>query len=75
MTFRATAVDEGVRLDAALAARGVAASRAAAARLVDAGAVRVDGRRRPRSHRLRAGERVEAEVAPDPQPETGKVPF
>ena len=46
----------GERLDRFLATK--LGSRAAAARAVDAGAL-VDGRRRPRSHRLEGGERVE----------------
>ena len=39
LRFRAGDRDAGARLDAALAAHGVAPSRAAAARLIDAGAV------------------------------------
>jgi len=46
----------GERLDRFLASR--LGSRAAAARAVDGGAL-VDGRRRPRSHRLEGGEQVE----------------
>ena len=65
-----------MRLDAALAARGEAASRAAAARLIDAGAVRVDGRRAPESHRLRAGELVERPTPrATPSPRRAEVPF
>jgi 23S rRNA pseudouridine1911/1915/1917 synthase len=48
-----------VRLDAFLAARGAAPSRAAAQRLIEAGAVLVDGTRRAKNHRLAAGEGVE----------------
>jgi 23S rRNA pseudouridine1911/1915/1917 synthase len=51
--------DGGLRLDALLAARGAAGSRAAAQRLIDAGAVTVDGHRRPKNHRVRPGERIE----------------
>jgi 23S rRNA pseudouridine1911/1915/1917 synthase len=58
---------EGQRLDVALAAHPAVGSRAAAQRLLDAGAVTVDGRVRPKRHRLAAGERVEA-AAPEPQP-------
>jgi 23S rRNA pseudouridine1911/1915/1917 synthase len=54
----------GERLDRFLAAH--LGSRAAAARAVDAGAL-VDGRPRPRSHRLGGGELVEL-PAPDPAP-------
>ena len=58
---------EGERLDVALAAHPEVASRAAAQRLVDAGAVTVDGAPRRKRHRLAAGERVEATVeAPAP---------
>jgi 23S rRNA pseudouridine1911/1915/1917 synthase len=54
----------GERLDRFLATR--LGSRTAAARAVDAGAL-VDGKPRPRSHRLEGGERVELpEVAPEP---------
>jgi 23S rRNA pseudouridine1911/1915/1917 synthase len=58
---------EGVRLDVALAALPEVGSRAAAQRLVDEGAVEVDGVARPKAHRLAAGERVEATV-PDRAP-------
>ena len=51
------------RLDVAVA-RQTGLSRAAAARLVDQGRVTVDGRSRPKSHRLQPGERVEVEAAP-----------
>ncbi len=64
MRFRASDPDAGARLDAAVAQHGLAPSRAAAARLIDAGSVTVDGRARPRSHRLAPGELVEA--APPP---------
>ncbi|MEA2417843.1 MAG: rRNA synthase [Thermoleophilaceae bacterium] len=48
--------DAGLRLDAFLAARGVVRSRSAAQRLIDAGAVRVDGEARPKNHRVAAGQ-------------------
>lgn len=76
MSFRADEADEGLRLDAALAARGAAASRAAAQRLIDSGRVTVDGQARPKSHRVSAGERVE--VDPEPagaQARARDVPF
>jgi 23S rRNA pseudouridine1911/1915/1917 synthase len=60
------AEDAGARLDAFVAASAGARSRAAAQRLVDAGHVTVDGRARPKSHRVAAGERVVVE-----KPETG----
>jgi 23S rRNA pseudouridine1911/1915/1917 synthase len=63
MELRATADDEGARLDAFLAAP--LGSRARAQRLIDAGAVRVDGEPVPKRHRLRAGERVSVEVPPE----------
>jgi 23S rRNA pseudouridine1911/1915/1917 synthase len=57
--------DAGLRLDAFLAARGAAPSRAAAQRSIEAGAVTVDGRARPKNHRLSAGEEVRVE---EPEP-------
>jgi 23S rRNA pseudouridine1911/1915/1917 synthase len=50
--------DAGARLDAFLADRGAAPSRAAAQRLIRAGAVTVDGLPRPKNHRLAQGEVV-----------------
>ena len=50
----------GDRLDVVVA-RTTGLSRAAAARLVDDGRVTVDGRRRPKSHRVEPGEHVEVE--------------
>jgi 23S rRNA pseudouridine1911/1915/1917 synthase len=47
-----------VRLDAFLAARGAAPSRSAAQRLIDAGAVLVDGEPRAKNHRMAPGEVV-----------------
>ena len=67
--------DAGLRLDAFLAARGATPSRAAAQRIIEAGAVSVDGRTRPKNHRVAAGERValsaiaEASVAEEPAPD------
>ncbi|HEV2076036.1 MAG TPA: RluA family pseudouridine synthase [Thermoleophilaceae bacterium] len=55
--------DAGVRLDVALAVLPEVGSRAAAQRLIDGGRVRVDGRPRPKRHRLAPGERVTAEPA------------
>jgi 23S rRNA pseudouridine1911/1915/1917 synthase len=65
----------GERLDAFLAARPELPSRAAAQRLIDAGAVTVDGARRPRSWRLSAGELVEAELVEPSAVDAPEVPF
>jgi 23S rRNA pseudouridine1911/1915/1917 synthase len=62
--------DAGLRLDAFLAAREVAPSRAAAQRLIAAGAVLVDGRTRPKNHRMQAGERVSVQPSEE-SPELG----
>ena len=65
MELRATPDDEGTRLDAFLA--GPLGSRARAQRLIEAGAVLVDGRPAPKRHLLAAGELVgveEPEEAP-----------
>lgn len=72
--------DEGRRLDVRLAAEPQVGSRAKAQRLIDAGLVTVDGRVRPKSHLLAAGEVVRAEaeepVAAVPDAEAGAgVPF
>jgi 23S rRNA pseudouridine1911/1915/1917 synthase len=77
--FVAAEEDAGVRLDVRLAAEEAIGSRAKAQRLIDAGLVTVDGRPRPKSHLLTAGEAVEAlpEPPPDPaDPAAGEgVPF
>src|SRR5690242_2529296 len=54
----------GQRLDAWLAEALDGESRSFAAGLIDAGAVRVDGAPRPKSHRLRGGERVSLDEPP-----------
>jgi 23S rRNA pseudouridine1911/1915/1917 synthase len=65
--LEAAAEDGGQRLDAFLAARGAAPSRSAAQRLIDSGAVLVDGEARPKNHRLTAGQVVSIEAgAPQP---------
>jgi 23S rRNA pseudouridine1911/1915/1917 synthase len=56
MELRATPDDEGTRLDAFLA--GPLGSRARAQRLIEAGAVLVDGQRARKSHLVAAGELV-----------------
>jgi 23S rRNA pseudouridine1911/1915/1917 synthase len=71
MELRATAEDEGARLDAFLA--GPLGSRARAQRLIDAGAVRVDGAVVPKRHRLSAGETVRVEE-PDEAPLAAAAP-
>jgi 23S rRNA pseudouridine1911/1915/1917 synthase len=64
-----------MRLDAFLAARGATPSRAAAQRLIDAGAVTVDGRNRPKNHRLAEGDSV-AVAGGEQEPAAGAdVPF
>jgi 23S rRNA pseudouridine1911/1915/1917 synthase len=74
MRLRATADDEGARLDAFLAAP--LGSRARAQRLIEAGAVRVDGEAVAKRHRLRVGELVSVEIAPEPRIEDAQpAPF
>ena len=76
MSFRAGKAEEGMRLDAALAARGEAASRSAGQRLIDRGLVRVDGQAQPKSHRMVAGELVDvAEDQAEPEEDPATVPF
>ena len=71
----AGAADEGTRLDAFLAAHTEVGSRAAAQRAIDAGRVTVDGRRRPKSHRMAAGESVAVEQAEEAPSEPESVAF
>ncbi len=59
MSFRVGEGEEGMRLDAALAARGEAPTRSAAQRLIEHGRVTVDGVTRPKSHAVATGEVVE----------------
>jgi 23S rRNA pseudouridine1911/1915/1917 synthase len=64
----------GERLDVFLAAH--TGSRAAAQRLIDAGAVTVDGAPKPKRHVLHGGERVEVgELPAEPEPEAAEAPF
>jgi 23S rRNA pseudouridine1911/1915/1917 synthase len=65
----------GERLDAFLARADEIASRAVAQRLIDAGAVTVDGASRQRSWRLSPGQRVEVEPREDDSEAGGDVPF
>ena len=76
MTALADDRDAGLRLDAFLVGRGLAATRGEAQRAIADGRVRVDGAARAKSHRVRAGERV-AVADPPPEPETSPddVPF
>jgi 23S rRNA pseudouridine1911/1915/1917 synthase len=67
--------DAGTRLDAFLAVRGAAPSRAGAQRLIDAGAVTVGGRSRPKNHRLAPGDEVAVAPAEEEPAATREVPF
>ncbi len=71
--FQAGPDEAGLRLDAAVTARGLAPSRAAAQRQIDSGLVKVDGRERPKSHKLSAGEHVVVSEPP-PAPDVGPPP-
>jgi 23S rRNA pseudouridine1911/1915/1917 synthase len=66
MELRAGPEDAGARLDAFLA--GPLGSRARAQRLIEDGAVRVDGAVVPKRHRMGAGETVTVELPPEPAP-------
>ena len=64
----------GERLDVFLA--GPAGSRAAAQRLIDGGAVLVDGRPRPKRHAVAAGDRISVgALEPAPEPEAPPAAF
>ncbi len=70
--------DAGLRLDAFLAARGAAPSRAAAQRMIERAEVLVDGAERPKNHRVEEGDRVvvaEPSGAPPVQEPPATVPF
>ena len=75
MRVRATAEDAGERLDAFLA--GPLGSRARAQRLIEDGAVRVDGALVPKRHRMSAGETVTVEIpaAAEPEPDPAPAAF
>jgi 23S rRNA pseudouridine1911/1915/1917 synthase len=66
--------DAGLRLDAFLAARGAAPTRAAAQRLIESGAVLVDGRAQAKNHRMAAGETVTVEELELPVQQPPHVP-
>ena len=65
LRFSVADADAGSRLDRALAARPEIGTRSRAERLLQDGAVAVDGVARPKSHRLEAGSIVEVEIADD----------
>ncbi|HEV2772880.1 MAG TPA: RluA family pseudouridine synthase [Thermoleophilaceae bacterium] len=67
LELTAGADEAGGRLDGVLGARDEVGSRAAAQRLIEAGRVTVDGRRRQKGHRLCAGERVVVELEETPR--------
>jgi 23S rRNA pseudouridine1911/1915/1917 synthase len=69
VTFVASEEDAEKRLDVRLAAEPPVGSRAKAQRLIDAGLVTVNGKTRPKRHRLSPGERVEARVEQPPAPD------
>jgi 23S rRNA pseudouridine1911/1915/1917 synthase len=73
LRFSVAEADAGSRLDGVLAGRDEIASRALAERLLRAGAVRVDGHRRQKSHRLEAGALVEVRL-PEPTPPLAPEP-
>ena len=58
---------EGVRLDAFLAARDLGLSRSALQKLLEDGAVRVDGRPVKKNYKTRLGDAIEIEI-PEPEP-------
>ena len=62
LRFNVAEEDSGSRLDRALAARSEIASRSVAERLLQDGAVLVDGVIRPKSHRLEAGSMIEVQL-------------
>jgi 23S rRNA pseudouridine1911/1915/1917 synthase len=59
---------DGERLDVFLGSDDRIGSRAAAQRLIDAGAVTVDGVQRPKRHRVAAGAKILVEPPPNPGP-------
>jgi len=76
MRARASAENAGERLDAFLA--GPLGSRARAQRLIEDGAVRVDGALVPKRHRMSAGETVTVEIsaaAAQPEPDPAPAAF
>jgi 23S rRNA pseudouridine1911/1915/1917 synthase len=68
LRFHVSDADAGGRLDRVLAERPEIASRALAERLIAGGDVLVDGKRRPKSHRLAGGEALDVELPAAPAP-------
>lgn len=60
----------GERLDVELGSDARVGSRAAAQRLIDAGAVSVDGKPRQKRYMLRGGQTIEVRVVDPPEPDT-----
>jgi len=77
LLFRVSDGQAGSRLDRVLAERPELESRALVERLIAAGAVLVDGERRPKSFRLEGGEEITADVpgATILQPESLEIPI
>lgn len=69
LRFRVPDAGAGSRLDQFLAGLPDVGSRGAAERLLAAGAARVDGRARLKSHKLLGGEEIEVELAEPSEPE------
>ncbi len=64
--FVVAAEEAGERLDRSVASRLPELSRTRVSELIDAGLVKVNGRAAKRSHRLRAGDRIEVNAQPRP---------
>ena len=73
--LRATEEHAGTRLDALLAADPRVGSRARAQRLVEAGAVTVDGQARPKAWKLAGGEVVQVALEEEQAPEAPPAPY
>ena len=74
LRFEVSTAEAGVRLDANLALRLEDRSRTSIKRLIEDGDVLVGGRMAKPAHKLRAGERVEVDLAAIPTPLTELVP-
>lgn len=74
LVFEVSAAEAGTRLDANLAARLEDRSRTSIKRLIEDGDVLIDGRTAKPAHKLRAGERVEVDLAVLPTPLTELTP-
>jgi 23S rRNA pseudouridine1911/1915/1917 synthase len=80
LRFTVADADAGLRLDKALAGRPEIGTRSLSERLLQHGAVRVDGLVKPKSHRLELGSVVDVELPADepavePEPATVSVPY